>query len=125
MRWPALVLRFLLELAGLAAYVYIGVATVDGFGGVVLGIALAAVAITVWSLFVAPRARIVLAVPARLAIETAFFVLAAVGLVVTGQAMLGILLGGVWILDRLALLAAGAPPFEPAPPRPDVGRRSG
>jgi hypothetical protein len=122
LRWPALVLRFLLELAGLAAYVYIGVATVDGAGGVVLGIVLAAIGITVWSLFVAPRARIVLPVPARLAIETVFFVLAALGLVLNGQATLGIVLVGLWLLDRLALLAGGAPPFEPAgPPRRDVG----
>jgi hypothetical protein len=60
-------------------------------------------------------------VPARLAIETVFFVLAATGLALTGQPTLGIVLAGLWILDRLALLAGGAPPFEPAPPRSRAG----
>ena len=118
MKGLALVLRFLLELAALAALVYAGIAVVDGPMGWLLGLGMAAAAAVAWGLFVAPRARIAVPTPARLAVEVAVFAAACSGLLAAGQPVLAAVLAIVYGLDRLALWASGAPAFEPAPPNP-------
>jgi hypothetical protein len=111
----ALLVRFLLELAALAALVATGAALVSGPLGWLLGIGLATVAAVAWGLFVAPRARITLPTPARLAVEVIVFVGATVGLFAAGQPVLGGLLIGLYLFDRLALWAGGAPAYESDP----------
>jgi len=116
MKGLALVVRFLLELAALAGLVYAGIAVVDGPSGWLLGLGMAAVAAVAWGLFVAPRARIAVPTAGRLAVEVAVFAAACSGLLAAEQSVLAAVLAIVYVLDRLALWAAGAPPFEPAPP---------
>ncbi len=68
-----------------------------------------------WGLFVAPRARIALPTAARLAVEVAVFVVATVGLFAAGWPVLGGLLIGIYLFDRMALWAGGPPAFEKDP----------
>jgi hypothetical protein len=109
----ALVVRFLLELAALAALASAGIAIVDGPLGWLLGLGLATLAAVAWGLFVAPRARYPLTTPARLGVEIAVFVAATVGLLLAGRPFLAALLLIVYALDRIVLWASGAPSFEP------------
>jgi hypothetical protein len=113
LRSAALTVRFLLELAALAGLFVVGVSIVDGFPGYVVGAAFVAAAAAAWGLVVAPKARLALPTPARLAVEAAVFAAAAVGLIATDRAVAGLVLAGAYVLDRLALLASGAPAFEP------------
>lgn len=99
----ALALRFLLELAALAALAYTGIAVVDGPLGWVVGVGALALAATVWGLFVSPKAKIVLGHPLRFVIELAVFAAASLGLVWAGRPVLAAVLAGLFILDRLAL----------------------
>jgi hypothetical protein len=113
LRWIALVVRFLLEVAALVALVYAAVATVDGVAGWILGVVLAVVAAAVWGRFVAPRAPHPPRTPVRLGIEAAVFLAATVGLLLADQPVWALILLGLYVVDRLALWAAGAPAFEP------------
>lgn len=115
MRSTALLVRFLLELAALAALVAAGVGLIGGVVGVLVGLVAAAVAAVVWGLFVAPRARIALPTVARLTIEVVVFAAAAAGLFAAGWPVLGGLLIGIYLIDRVALWAGGAPAFEKDP----------
>jgi Protein of unknown function (DUF2568) len=112
LRWIALTVRFLLELAALAALVYAAVATVDGAVGWILGVALAVVAAVVWGRYVAPRASRPPRTPARLGIEAAVFLAATGGLLLADRPGWAAWLFGLYLLDRLALRATGAPAFE-------------
>jgi hypothetical protein len=114
MRSLALLVRFMLELAALAALVVGGHGLVNGVPGWAIGIAAAAVAATLWGLFVAPRARVALPTPGRLTIEVVIFLAASAGLVLANQPLLGGLLIGIYLLDRLALWASGSPLYERA-----------
>jgi hypothetical protein len=116
-RFLALLVRFLLELAALAALASAGIAIVDGPLGWLLGLGLATLAAIAWGLFVAPRARYPLTTLARLGVEIAVFVGATVGLLLTGRPFLAALLLVVYVVDRIALWASGAPLFEPPPAR--------
>lgn len=113
LRWTALTVRFLLELAALAALVYATVTTVDGVAGWILGVVLALVAAAIWGRFVAPRAPHPPRTSVRLGIEAAVFLAATVGLLLASQPAWAAILLGLYLLDRLALWAAGAPAFEP------------
>jgi hypothetical protein len=117
MRSTALLVRFLLELAALAALVAAGVGVIGGAVGWLVGVVAAGAAALVWGLFVAPRARIALATPVRLAIEVAVFALATAGLFAAGWPVLAGVLIGVYLLDRVALWAGCASAFEHAPAR--------
>src|SRR5262245_46669019 len=111
MRSTALLVRFLHEFAALPALVASGVGLTGGVVGWLVGLAAAAVAAVGWGLFVAPRARIALPTPARLVVEVAVFVVATVGLFAAGWPVLGGLLIGIYLFDRMALWAGGAPAF--------------
>ena len=117
MRSTALLVRFLLELAALAALVAAGVGLIGGPAGWLVGLAAAAAAAVGWGRFVAPRARVTVATPTRLAIEVAVFVLATAGLFAAGWPVVGGVLIGVYVLDRIALWAGGATVFERDPVR--------
>jgi hypothetical protein len=79
-------LRFLLELAMLAALAYWGWHE----QGLLLAILLPLLAAVVWGAFVAPKARFPVSVPVRLAIELTLFALAVVGLFAAGAEGLAI-----------------------------------
>jgi len=117
MRSTALLVRFLLELAALAALIASGVLIIGGGLGWLAGLGAAAVAAAVWGLFVAPRARVALPTPARLAVEVVVFAVAAAGLFAADQPILAGLLIFLYVSDRVALKYGGAPLFEKNPTR--------
>lgn len=101
-----LLLRFLLELAMLAAFVAWGFRVVDAIWlRVVLGLGAPAIALFVWGAFVAPKAPMRLADPGRLGVEVVLFGLAAAGLAMTGLMGWGIALAVVAALN-IAILQA-------------------
>lgn len=109
----ALTVRFLLELAATAAIGWAGL-HVGGVLGVLLAIVGVAVTLVLWGMFVAPKAPRVLPDRQRLALEVAIFAVAVVALLAIGELIPGLVLAGIYILDRLALWAVGAPLFETA-----------
>jgi len=103
-----LAIRFLLELAALAATIAVGASIGDpplGFGGAVFaGIAFVAI----WGLWIAPRARFALSTSARLVIGTLVMLAAAAGLVFTGQPTLGFVLIAAIVANAVLLVVTGA-----------------
>jgi hypothetical protein len=93
LRGAVLTIRFLCELAMLAALGYWGFEVSEGAGAWLLGIGAPAFAIAIWGAFVAPKARWPVAVPARLAIELVLFGAAVVGLLAIDRPLLAALLG--------------------------------
>ena len=76
--------RFLLELCALAAFAYWGFER-DGSARYLLGVGSPLVAAVVWGVFVSPKARVRVPGGVRLAIEVAFFGLAALALAAAGH----------------------------------------
>lgn len=102
-RGVTLTVRFLCELAMLAAFGSWGFEVGDGVLGVVLGIGAPLVAIAIWGAFVAPKAKLPVSLSTRLVLEVLLFgaataALVAVGLWATG-ALLGILAIGSSFLN--------------------------
>ena len=112
MKTWALLVRFVLELAALAALLFAGAAIVDGAAGWLLGTAASAAAAFAWGAVVAPRARYKAPTAVRLAVEIAVFAAASLGLLWAGWPVLAGVLAGLYALDRLALWASGAPAYE-------------
>jgi Protein of unknown function (DUF2568) len=113
LRAITLTVRFLVELALLAALAFWGFVAGSGVMAFVLGIGAPAFAAIVWGLFIAPRARYPVALPVRVLIEVALFALAAVGLAASGRALLGIGFGVLAVSTSVlnaAQEAAGTPP---------------
>jgi len=106
-RMTHLAIRFLLELAALAATVAVGAS----IGSPPLGLAGAVFAgvafVAIWGLWIAPRARYALSPTARIVIGTLVMLAAAVGLVVTGQPTLGIVLVAAVIANAILLVVTG------------------
>lgn len=92
LRGVTLTVRFLTELAMLAALAYWGFNAGGGIGAWVLGLGAPAAAAVVWGAFVAPKAIRPVSVPVRLAIELVVFGAAAIGLAVSGQVVLAVVL---------------------------------
>jgi len=86
------VVRFLLELAALAATSYWGFATASGFTQWILGLGAPAAVIVVWALFVSPKRRFDLPHPARFAIELGVFAAAVLALLDAGRPALAVVL---------------------------------
>ena len=84
-----LALRFLLELSAIGLVAYWGWDVGSGAWSWVLAVAAALAVIAVWWLFVAPKAAIELARPARFAIELGVWTAAAAALWGTGRPLLG------------------------------------
>jgi hypothetical protein len=97
-------LRFLLELAALAALAY-GGWHVPGplWLRIVLAVALPLLAAVIWTRWVAPKASRPLADPLRLVPEWVVFGGGAVALALTGHVLLGVLLAVLAAANRLAL----------------------
>lgn len=99
LRGANLALRFLLELCGLAALGYWGWTTGSGVTRWLLaGAAVGAMAV-VWGLFLAPKRRIDLPAPLRLAIEFLVFATAAAALAATGHTVLAIAFAAVAVIS--------------------------
>jgi uncharacterized protein DUF2568 len=98
-----LAVKFLLELAAIAALAYWGARTGHGAWAVAAAIAAPLAAVLVWGLFAAPRARRRLPVPARAPLELAVFGLAAAGLAAAGAVTLAIIFGAVVIVNAVLL----------------------
>jgi len=93
LRGVTLTVRFLCELAMLAALAFWGFGAGEGVWGWVLGIGAPLLAAAVWGAFVAPRARWPVPASVRLAIELVLFGVAAVALAAAGQPPAAVVLG--------------------------------
>lgn len=113
-----LALRFLLELAALAAYIFWGWTAHEGAQRYLLGIGLPLLAAVVWGAFRVPndpgKAPVPVPGPVRLALEVAFFA-GAVGLLATVRPTPALVLGALVVLhylvsyDRVLWLLRGTP----------------
>jgi hypothetical protein len=106
MRAANLVLRFLLELAALAALGYWG-ATWPGSPAarVALGVGTPLAAALAWGTFVAPRARVVLPSAVRMALGLAVLGAAAAALAARGHGRLATGFGAAAVVNALLMLA--------------------
>ena len=104
-----LTLRFLLELAGIAAFGIWGLsATGDPRLNLVVAVIAVAAVIGVWALVVAPKARNGLSQSQKDVIGTGILVLGAVALIAAGQPVAGVALGAL-VLANAAMLAVLGP----------------
>lgn len=109
-RVAALTVRFLVELALLAAVGGLAWRAVPG-GWRWPAMVLAVVAVaTVWGLFLSPKASIAVPAPVALGIETVLFSGTAAGLAATRLGLLAVAGFAVWLLDRVALRLLPADP---------------
>lgn len=92
LRGAVLTVRFLCELGAIAAVAYGGYRAAGGIAGVVLGAGCAAALMAFWGTFLAPKRRIDLPLPVRLALELVVWTVAAGALWSTGRAGLAVVL---------------------------------
>jgi hypothetical protein len=103
LRGANLAVKFILELAAIAAFAYWG-ASLDGvLVSVIVAIAAPASAIVLWGLFAAPRASRRLPTWARVPFELGVFALAAAALVAVDWPAAAIVFGAVAILNAVLL----------------------
>jgi hypothetical protein len=108
-----LVIRFIVEIVGIAALGYWGLQTsTDGFGRIVLAIAAPLALLVVWTMIAAPRASNALTQPQRDLIGTALLLLAAVALAMAGQPTLALVFAAVVVIDHLVMVAVGPAAVE-------------
>ena len=98
MRAANLLLKFLLELAALAAFGYWGASAASGALAVVLAVAVPAAMVVLWGAFAAPNSARRLPAATRVPFELTVFALAALALVGAGSSALAL---------AFALLAVG------------------
>jgi hypothetical protein len=104
-----LTLRFVLELAGIAAFGIWGLnATSDPRLNVVVAVTAVAAVIMAWALVVAPKARNGLSQSQKDLIGTAILLIAAVALIAAGQPVAGLGFGAL-VLANAAILAVLGP----------------
>jgi Protein of unknown function (DUF2568) len=101
LRGVTLALRFLCELAMLAALAWWGFGVGDGAGAWLLGIGAPLLAAAVWGGFVAPKARWPVPGPVRVAIELVLFAAAAAALAAAGQPLAAAVLGAAGLVTSL------------------------
>ena len=95
-----LAVRFVLELAALAALAYWGFTEYDGVTAVLLGDGAPLVAAVVWGLFVSPKAKY--GTPVRQAIgEAAVFGAAVIALFAAGRPVLAIVFAALAVVDGM------------------------
>jgi hypothetical protein len=100
-----LALKFLLELAALAAVGLWGASIADGAAAVVLAIGLPLVVAVLWGTFAAPRARRRLPLRLRAPFELGVFALAALALWGAGHAAWGAAFAVIAVANALLLTA--------------------
>jgi hypothetical protein len=104
LRYANLTLRFLLELATLAALGYWGVQVGDGpLLKVVLGVGAPLLAAVLWGVFGSPRALRPLPQPWHLLLEGLVFGSAVLALIAAGQPVLGVVFGVLLVGNRLLM----------------------
>jgi len=94
-----LVVRFLLELAALAAVGYWGFSSHSGVTQWVLGLGAPVAVAAVWGLFVSPKAKFDLPRPAAFAIELLVWAFAASALFAAGQRVLAIVFATIAVIS--------------------------
>lgn len=100
-----LLLRFLLELAALAAVCYWGFRTGTGTGTkVLLGIGAPVLVGVIWGLFVAPKAVVTLSEPARVILGLVVLELSALALAAAGQTPVAILFGILILVNAVLMV---------------------
>lgn len=100
-----LLIRFLLEVAALAALVFVGSRAPQRFAAIMLAIAAPCCFAILWSLFAAHKARYALPRAAKAIVGFLLLETAAVALIIAGRPALGFLFA-VLILANCALLYA-------------------
>jgi hypothetical protein len=100
-----LALKFLLELAALAAFGLWGASIADGVAAVVLAIVLPVVVAVLWGMFAAPRARRRLPLRLRAPFELGVFALAALALWGAGRAAWGAAFAVIAVANAVLLTA--------------------
>lgn len=104
-----LTLRFLTELALIVVLALVGVfASLPLAGRIVIGVAAPVLAMVIWGLWMAPRARRRLADPLRLAAELVLFAVAAAALALAGPVLAAVVFA-VIAMGVAILLRAVAP----------------
>ncbi len=102
MKHANLALAFLLELAGLAAFGYWGFVVPDGLVlKLVAGLGVPIAAAVLWGLFAAHKASVALPAQAKLAVQLAWFAVAATALAFAGHVLLGVVLFLLYVLNRV------------------------
>jgi hypothetical protein len=91
--------RFLLELALWSSFTISSVRLIDGPLGLVTGLLLTAVVMTLWAVLLSPRRPVRMPVAVRVAIELTLFVVAASLLAAAGLAAAGAALLALELLD--------------------------
>ena len=99
-----LTLRFILELAGIAAFGIWGLAVSSS---PIVAVGAVAVAIVVWALVVAPKTRNGLSQPQKDVVGTAILLVAAVALAAAGNPVAGVVFGLVVVVNAAILAALG------------------
>ena len=103
-----LALRFVLELAGVAALGYWGWQTTDAFPQRLLLAVLAGGAlVVVWALVVAPKASNAIPQDVRMLIGTGLLLVAAAALAVAGNPVAGLVLGILVVVNQVLVLVLG------------------
>ena len=101
-----LTVRFLTELALIAVLVWAGAgASVPLAGRIVIAVAAPVLAMGIWGLWMAPRARHRLADPLRLAAELVLFAVAAAALALTGPVLAAVVFAVIAMGVAIALRA--------------------
>jgi hypothetical protein len=100
-----LAIRFVLELCMLAAFTYWGY-HITGRGAlkIIAAIGSPLIAAIIWGLFLSPKAKVKLILPVRVLMELILFCTAGWLLYNLGKEMQGLLLGGIFIVNRILLL---------------------
>ena len=88
MRAANLALKFLLELAAIAALAYWGATAADGVPAVVLALAAVGLFVVLWGRFAAPRSAHRLPLRPRMVLELGLFAVAALALALAGSPLL-------------------------------------
>ncbi|HEX2755690.1 MAG TPA: DUF2568 domain-containing protein [Candidatus Limnocylindrales bacterium] len=107
-----LAIRFLLELAAVVAAGVVGASIGSPPFGLVGGIALAAVFVVAWGLFLAPKARFPQPATVRLMVGTLVMEVPAIGLAIVGSTLAGAVLAAAILANAVALAATGATDAE-------------
>jgi len=100
-----LALKFLLELAALAAFGLWGASIADGWAAVLLAIGLPAVVAALWGTFAAPKARRRLPLRLRAPFELGVFAFAALALWSAGSKTLAVAFAAIALVNALLLTA--------------------
>ena len=96
--------RFVLEMCTLAAFVYWGFATEDGLAALLRGFGVALLTVAVWGTFGAPNAPLRAATPVRLALLGVIYAWAVSALWSTGNEVLAVALAAAALVNTILMV---------------------